>query len=198
MANTSAPFGFRPVKSLGGRDATFGQEKRRIAYNDTAALYIGDPVTSLASGLITRATAGTTTIAGIFLGCQYLSQSLGYVVESPVWPGNDAASTTVVTAYICNDPTALLEVQAGGSTTAIGVADIGANIQFALGTPDTRANTSGAYVDQTTIATTNTLPFRIVDLITTPPGANGTDITTGYNRVIVAFNNQDFKTNTGV
>jgi hypothetical protein len=39
------------------------------------------------------------------------------------------------------------------------------------------------------------LPFRIVGLVENPPGSNGTDITTEYNRVIVAFNNASTRTN---
>ena len=47
-------------------------------------------------------------------------------------------------------------------------------------------------------AVTATLPFRILDFIREPPGVNGTDITTAYPWVFVTFNNQDFKTLTGI
>ena len=43
--------------------------------------------------------------------------------------------------------------------------------------------------------TTVTLPFIIVGLVETPPGSDGTDITTEYNRVIVGFNNASSRTN---
>lgn len=199
MANTFAPYGFKWIGSLSGRDFTGSLQPRLIAYNDTTAIYTGDPVTSLSTGYITRSTAGTTTIAGIFYGCEYLSQALGYTVNSPYWPGSDAASTTTITALICNDPTAIFQVQAGGSTTAVGIANIMENINFAIGTPDTSAKISGAYADQTTLSpSTTTRPFRVIGLVTTPPGVNGTDITTGYNNILVTFNNQDFKTTTGV
>ena len=42
-------------------------------------------------------------------------------------------------------------------------------------------------------ATTSTYPFILVDVITSPAGVNGYDATTGYNRVIVGFNNEIFK-----
>jgi len=54
---------------------------------------------------------------------------------------------------------------------------------------------SGMTVDQDTLGTTVTLPFRIVGLVEDPPGVNGTDITTEYNQVIVAFNNASTRTN---
>jgi hypothetical protein len=53
-------------------------------------------------------------------------------------------------------------------------------------------------VTQTVPAVTATLPFRIMDFIRDPPGVNGTDFTTPYGWVFVAFNNQDFKTLTGI
>jgi hypothetical protein len=54
---------------------------------------------------------------------------------------------------------------------------------------------SGMTVNVATLNTTVTLPFRIVGLVENPPGSNGTDITTEYNRVIVAFNNASTRTN---
>ena len=196
MANTNAPFGFQLAGFLDGRSGTFGQQTRLIANADTTAVYSGDPVTSLNTGYVTRSTAGTTQIAGIFIGCTYLNTALGRTVWSPSWPGSGA--TGDITAYVISDPQATFKVQAGGSTTAIGLADINANANFAIGTPNTLSGQSGAYLDQTTISpSTTTLPFRIISLVTAPPGAPGTDITTGYNQVIVAFNFQDFRVTTG-
>ena len=196
MANTQAPFGFQLAGFLDGRSGSLGQQTRLIANADTNAVYSGDPVTSLSTGYVTRSTAGTTQISGIFIGCTYLNTALGRTVWSPSWPGSGA--TGDITAYVITDPQATFKVQAGGSTTAIGLADINANANFALGTPNTTTGQSGAYLDQTTInPATTTLPFRIISLIASPPGAPGTDITTGYNNVIVAFNFQDFRVTTG-
>jgi len=196
MANTQAPFGFQLAGFLDGRTGSLGQSTRLIANGDSNAVYSGDPVTSLNTGYVTRSTAGTTQIAGIFIGCEYLNTALGRVVWSPSWPGSGA--TGDVTAYVITDPQATFKVQAGGSTTAIGLSNIANNANFALGTPNTLSGQSGAYLDQTTINTTSTLPFRIIGLVTAPPGANGTDTTTGYNNVIVTFNWQDYKSTTGI
>lgn len=196
MANTNAPFGFQLAGFLDGRTGSLGQQTRLIANGDTTAVYSGDPVTSLNTGYVTRSTAGTTQIAGIFIGCTYLNTALGRTVWSPSWPGSGA--TGDVTAYVVSDPQAIFKVQAGGSATAIGLADINANVNFALGTGNATSGQSGAYADQTTISpSTTTLPFRIVGLIQAPPGANGTDITSGYNQILVAFNFQDFRVTTG-
>lgn len=196
MANTNAPFGFQLAGFLDGRSGSLGQQTRLIANADSTAVYSGDPVTSLSTGYVTRSTAGTTQIAGIFIGCTYLNTALGRTVWSPSWPGSGA--TGDVTAYVVTDPQAVFKVQAGGSSTAIGLADINTNVNFALGTPNTTSGQSGAYADQTTLsAATTTLPFRVVGLVQAPPGANGTDITSGYNQILVAFNFQDFRVTTG-
>jgi hypothetical protein len=196
MANTFAPFGFSQNRGNGSAP-TYEQRVRKIASGNATAIYAGDPVTTLNTGYITQSSPGTTQIAGIFVGCKYLSTALQRTIWSPFWPGSGA--TGDVEAYIVNDPNAQFVAQVGGSTsTGIVFADIGANVNFAVGTGSTVTGISGAYVDQTTVNTTATLPFRIVSLIENPPGGPGTDSTSAYNWVLVAFNNVDTKSLTGI
>lgn len=196
MANVNAPFGFSQ-RSGNGSSPTYEMVPRRAQYN-AGAMFYGDPVTSQTDGTIAQGSPGTTQIAGIFVGCDYLSVSQKRRVWSNYWPGSDVASGQYVNCKIVNDPNARFTVQAGGSATAIAIADIDANINFGIGTGNTANGISGAYADQTTIGTTSTLPFRIVDLVTDPPGAPGTDTTTGYNWIVVGFNNVDTKSLTGI
>lgn len=185
MANTSAPFGFRQVSGTGSAP-TYEQVAMAIASSNTTAIYYGDavvPVTGSATGYIKQATASTVALAGIFYGCQYLSTSQKRTVWSNYWPGSDAAGD--VTAYVVNDPNAKFVVQAGG--TNVGFSKIGQNIQLNVGSGNSASGISGMYVESP--ATTATLPFRVVDVVSQPPGANGTDITAAYNYVIVQFNN---------
>jgi len=196
MANTFAPFGFSQ-RSGNGSSPTYETVTRKAQYN-AGAMYSGDPVTSQADGTIAQGSPGTTQIAGIFNSCKYLSVSQKRTVWGNYWPGSDVASGNYVECYIVNDPNARFTVQAGGSTTPIGLADIDANINFAIGTGNAANGLSGAYADQTTIAVTATLPFRIVSLVDAPPGANGSDPTTGYNWIVVGFNNVDTKSLTGI
>lgn len=196
MANTNAPFGFEHEGYLPGYTGNFEHSVRKIKSDNSTAIYSGDPVTSLSTGYIARSTAGTTQIHGIFVGCEYISTSQKRKVWMPYWPGSDA--TGDITAYVIDSPQAIFRVRAGGSTTAIGFADINALANFALGTGNASTGKSGAYLDQTTIATaTTTLPFRIIGLVEDPPGADGTDATSGYNIVRVAFNFQDYRATTG-
>lgn len=196
MPNTQAPFGFQHIGYLEGAAPTSGNAVRKIASGYNTAIYFGDPVVSVSTGYIQRAAAGTTQIAGIFIGCKYLSTSQGRTIWMRYWPGSDAAAD--VEAYIINSPQALFQVQAGGAATAIGFADINANANFGLGTGNATTGQSGAFLDQTTLGTTTTHPFRVVDIVQFPSGANGTDAASAYNFVIVTFNWQDFKSTTGI
>ena len=196
MSNTNAPNGFQYFGRLEGGSPTEGQTARLIASADTAAVGSGDPVTSLNTGYVTLSTAGTTQIDGIFIGCRYLSTAIGRVIETNYWPGSGANGD--VTAFLSTDPQAVFQAQS--NNTAIVFADIGANINFVAGTPNSTTGFSAAALDQSTIATTNTLPFRIVGLLSDagPPGASGTDNANPYNRVLVSANNWDRKSLTGI
>ncbi len=185
MANTNAPFGFRQYRGTGSAP-TYEQVPMYIASNNTTAIFFGDavvPVTGTATGYIKQATASTVALAGIFVGCKYLSTSQKRTVWSNYWPGSDANGD--VEAYVVNDPNAQFVVQAGG--TNVGFAKVGQNIQLNVGTGNTASGISGMFVE--TPATTATLPFRIVGLVSAPPGANGTDVTAAYNQIVVQFNN---------
>jgi hypothetical protein len=201
MANTNAPFGFMQAFGSAGGAPTFSTSMRRIAPTNATAIYQGDPVmpvVSTANGYITQAAAGTTTLAGIFSGCKYTSVSQKRTVWSNFWPGSDA--TGDVTAYIIDDPNARFTVQGNsntfnitGTSTTWTSSPIGQYAQFAIGTGNTATGLSGAYLN--TLGTTVTLPFIVIDLVTSPPGFNGTDPTTAYNQVIVGFNNEIMRSN---
>lgn len=197
MANTLTPFGFRHFGVLEGSPPTYGMSARRIAAGNATAIFRGDPVTSLSTGYIAQSAAGTTQIAGIFQGCEYLSTSQGIKIRSKFWPGSDA--TGDVTAFIIDDPRATFLCQSNGSAVVLG--NVNNNANFALTQAgSTVTGYSGATLDQSTILTTATLPFRIIRLASDvlPAGSNGSDNTTNFNFAIVAFNNQDFKSLTGI
>jgi hypothetical protein len=197
MANTFAPFGFSQYSGTGSAP-TYEQNVGFCAYN-TAAMYFGDPVFQNSNGSIYPTTPGTGILAGIFVGCKYLSVSQKRTVWSNFWGAADVASTNTVEVYIVNDPNAKFLAQVGGSSsTGLATSDIGANVQFAYGTPNTMSGLSGAYIDITvTPTTTATLPFKVVGLDTAPPGSNGSEAG-AYNYAIVAFNNVTTKTLTGI
>jgi len=168
--------------------------------------------------LSTQAATGYvyTPIAGIFVGCKYLSTAQKRTVWSNYWPGSDANGD--VTAYIVNDPNANFSVQTANSNTtatAVGLSAVGQNIGFnwndSTATGETNGNTatglSTYFADQYTLTANSAagavsnayLPFRVVGVqnyvvggtspIASSSIGNNTDPTLGYNRIIVAFNN---------
>jgi hypothetical protein len=195
MANTNAPFGFSQY-SGNGSAPTYEQVPVLIAYN-AAAIYYGDPVEPDSNGLVVRSdgTIAAAGIAGIFVGCQYLSVSQKRTVWSNYWPGSDVAAGNSVYGYVVNDPNARFVVQTGA--TGATQSTVNLNIGFDIGTGNAASGLSGAFADVTTADVTTTLPFRVVGLVTNPPGSAGTEAG-AYNRIIVAFNNVTTRNATGI
>ena len=172
-------------------------DTRQVSSADTTAIGYGDVVKQLTTGFITRATASDNALAdhgiyGIFYGCEYYDTAQQRKIWSANWTGVATALANSVFAKVIIDPRMILEVQAGGSSTAIGLADIGANIGILNGTVAVNGISTQA-VDQTTINTTVTLPFRIVGL----SNKIGNDNTSGFNTVEVVLNNAVYNSRTG-
>ena len=141
MANTNTPFGFQEYYGGAGGAPTFAQSTRRVASTDSTAIFFGDPVmpvVSTANGYITQASPGTTVVAGIFVGCKYLSTSQKRTVWSNYWPRSDVASTDTVTGYIINDPNAKFVAQFGN--VAVDQGYVNSGVGFNIGTEIGRAH----------------------------------------------------------
>ena len=107
MANTNAPYGFRQYKGNGSAP-TYEQVAVIVDY-DASAIYYGDPVTAQADGSVARsASTGVSPapaalgIAGIFVGCKYLSTAQKRVVWSNYFPGSGDPVANSVEGYIVN------------------------------------------------------------------------------------------------
>lgn len=204
MANTSAPFGFQPVGHNGGMP-NFAVRTLRIISSNSTPIYKGDPVEwqdNTPTGYIKLAATAdipgsyNNSLAGIFLGCKYLSTSQKRTVWSPYWPGADTAYD--VEAFVVTDPMARFKVMAntGFTITSRSIwtsSPVGRLCTFNTGSGSATTGLSGAYVE--TLGTTG--EFMVVDVVTDPPGGvvNGTDPTSSYNHVIVGFNAQWLRTN---
>ena len=209
MANSSAPFGFKQISGAGSAP-TF--EQVAVVITSTAgAIYYGDPVTAQADGSVAQAASTGTTpgnlgIAGIFQGCKYLSTAMKRTVYSNYFPGSGDPVSGTVEGYIINDPNAHFLVQT--DSTGVALADVNGTVGFLIGSGNTATGLSGAYLD---IANTLNLssaspnfyaqnsPFRIIGLLSFPPGAPGT-LANGqaYDQAIVAFNSVNSRNFVGV
>ena len=178
----------------------------------TTTVTFNVPFQTLASNSVTVTGYVYIPVAGVFVGCKYLSTSQKRTVWSSYWPGSDANGD--VYAYVITDPNAQFLVQTANSNTtatAVGLANVGQNIGINYNdftaTGEANGNTatgqSTFFADQYTLAanypagyaSAGALPFRIVSLLNYQPGAtsplvsvNGADPTTAYNKIVVGFN----------
>jgi hypothetical protein len=178
-----APYGFAPVNLTGGTPFAGATREIPIASNYGTSIFNGDLVVPLTSGTIALA-ASTTTIPatgflGVFLGCSYTVPATGQKVFSNYYPANTVASD--ITAYICDDPTALFKVVHTGTgvntaqsltpTYVARSASIFKNAAIVLNTGVVATGRSRMAISS--IATTNTLPLRVVDVVRDTANAAG-------------------------
>ena len=196
MANVNQPFGFKLVSDASGGSPTDMLTSAIVQSTNTTAIFQGDPVSPDGSGYIVQAAAGTVMLAGIFKQVEYLNSSVGREIWTPYWAGSGNSGNG--SALINANPFSLFVAQA--LLTSFVRADIGSNVNFNIGTGSTATGQSAATLDQSTLATTNTLPFRIVALWSdiAPPGSPGTDNSTNYAWAVVTFNNVNLKQLTGI
>jgi hypothetical protein len=189
MANTFNPYGFKHIGYLPGYAPDYQLKSGVIALGNTTKIFFGDPVVQLSTGYVAQGVNGASTgLIGIFQGCDYIDAS-GQMKFSPYWPGSAQADAT---CRIMAAPGAMFMVQSTSGPTTF--ANIGENADFTVGTGSTVGGCfSGASLSN--IGTTSTLPFIIIGLqggLINAGGyggsGNGSDNSTAYNNVIVAFN----------
>lgn len=199
MANTQAQFGFQQFGYQPGGAPDYQLSKYAIQSTYATAIYFGDVVQKSASlgpylQPCLSGSSPSTGIVGIFQGCIYTPKG-----SAPTWyPWYPAAAGGAdAVAYVIDAPNALFRVAA--LLTAVPSTAIGNNIGFSTGAGGTTVGGgfSSYTVDQASLASTVTLPFKVVAMY--PGVGNGSDATTNYNWVIVGFNNFLYRQgNTGI
>ena len=176
MSATAAPFGLRPIGSVGGYTPQIRQypilssESTRICYGDVVKLTDAGSTTTI------QKDTGTTTATpiGIFMGCRFIDLNF-----SQQWSG---AANTEGMAYVMDDPTALFTIQADAT---VNDDDLAANAALVQGTSSSTLSISRVSLDISTAATTNTLPIRIVDWL---GGYDGDEKGTAFPIMVCRFN----------
>ena len=175
MANAETSFGLRPVGLVGSGTNSTGVTQYEIASNNTNAIFNGALVIPLAGGVIDQAgdTAGGTTAAlGVLVGVEYVDSVSKKPVFINYWPGSGSVSVDTnhpVKALVADNPEQLFVVAADATLTDRATALTGVFANASLGTSARTGSTdtgkSNSQLSVSSIATTATLPLRIVGLV---------------------------------
>lgn len=205
MATMLAPYGLRPINLLGGQTYAGSTRLYAIPASYAVTVQYGDPVivtnTGSTRGYLARFNATTTAttvtstgggfgFVGVFVGCTYTDPTYGKVFRQNYISGNSA---TDIQAYVVDDPDALFQIQADNTLAQTTLGCNASLIQTVAGNSGANIN-SGVALQASSVATTATLPVRIVDFI------NSTTSTIGdaYTDVLVRINTHFHRTgNTG-
>lgn len=168
----SAPYGYKPVNLIGGQPFAGSTRNYPVAYNNSAAIFYGDPVT-LSGGYIVLATLpvnSTNQIVGFFLGCYYTNPSTKQRLYSQYLPLNTLAGD--ITAIVADDPDVLVRcaVTASAGSTVVSSANslqVGSNmVGNSSVTGSTVTGNSANGVIAATAAGASTAGFRVLSLAT--------------------------------
>lgn len=160
MANINSPHGLNPVRYLSGQPYNGAGNIYTTTTGDGTAIGIGDPVLDLgtsttnADGTITKdvkIAATTDVITGVVVAV--LPDDRSSLIYR--------AASTVRRLLVADDPNLIFECQEGTGGTPLTANDIGLNVSLAIGSPSTTTGKSGATIDNSTEATSNTLLLKI-------------------------------------
>ena len=181
MATSAAPTGAEPVGTLSASGSFTGKVRHlKIASGYGTAIFYGDFVKLVSSGTVEKDT-GTTSLTpvGVFMGCSYTDPNTNQKTFNQQFPASTAASD--IMAYVLDDPSVLMRMQ-GDATLA--QTTLGNNVAVVQTAGSTSIGRSKNAVDSSTVATTNTLPLRIIDFVDGPTSTVGD----AFTDVIVKFN----------
>lgn len=195
MAATASPNGLLPVNLIGGLPFAGSTRQIKIASGYGVNIGYGDIVAiDGATGTIVKVTAtgadGTTNafpagVIGVFLGCTLTEPTFKYSIQRQNWVAGTVAPDAF--AYVCDDPNAVLQVQASG---AVAQAALGANISVVQGAVNTATGNSTVTVNHAGVGTEAFRPFRIVGFVestTSTAGDAFTDVLVKFNQGIHSY-----------
>lgn len=190
----SAPYGLKAVNRIDGMAYAGAIRQIPVASGYATAIFYGDTVKINATGFLVADTGtNDATPCGVLVGCAYTNSS-GQPVQGQYYP----ASTSNAVAYVVDDPMAAFQVavvSSGTTVTTTGVTRsvVGSNMALVQNTGSTTTGDSAVAVLSGSDATTNTLPVRVIDVVT----ATQID-STHYCELIVKINTHQYNNTTGV
>ena len=151
MANQNAPFGLRPLKSVGQGDDSTGMSSHSIDAGDASILFQGSPAIA-AAGYVDIATAGAVPNMGAFWGCFYVDPTTLKPTFKNYYPGSiTPPSSKDIEAFVYDNPNQMFEIQSdndGAST----LADVFSNADMVNFSGSTTNGVSNSELDDSTIA----------------------------------------------
>jgi len=184
MSSVSRINGFRYVKNVVGGSMTAQAETCFVPASDATVIMVGDAVQLLGDArnptgvpTVTRQATATGVPYGIVIGIGF--EGMGDVQNVP--PVNDLNTPVYRRAntdrylLVITDPNAVFEVQLAGAgpAAATATANVGLNGQFLLTAGNTSSGASGMQLDSAGLATTATLPLKIVGFPYRPDNVPG-------------------------
>ena len=216
MANQETAYGLRPIGFNGAGSNTTGVTQYEIASNNTNAIYQYGIVVPTSGGVIDMAgdTAGGTTPAlGVLMGVEYQDSVQKKPVWLNYWPGSGSVSVDTnypVKAFVADNPNQLFKVASDASLTnrATALAAVFANASLGTSAQGGSTNTgsSTAALNVASIATTATLPLRVVGIMDDVANSDYTAagiplivrLNAHYNSTNARFDSQTTAPTTGV
>ena len=172
MATTATPTGAEPVDTLSASGSFNGKVRHiKIASNYGTAIFYGDFVKLVAAGTVEKAAVTTSVAAGtvgIFMGCSFTDPTTNQMTFSQHYPASTVAADTM--AYVCDDPKLVFRMQ---GDEAIAQTGLGNNISAVNTAGSTSIGRSRNALDGGSIATTNTLPLRVIEFVEGPNSTVG-------------------------
>lgn len=182
MANVNAPFGLRPIGTVGGAHPGH-LEVFTTPAGDGTAIYIGDPVTKTGNGTAQTINGVTYPDCVIAATTDIIDGVVVAILADTEASLPYRAASTARRLLVCTDPNMLYEVQEGTSGTALTANDVGNNISLSIVAGSTVTGLSGTIINNATEATSNTLVCKLVRPVNRP------NLSFGYsNRWVVRIN----------
>jgi hypothetical protein len=175
MANQSTAYGLRPIGLVGSGANSTGVTQYEISSSNTNAIYQYGIVVPTADGVIDYAGAtngGTTQALGVLMGVEYQDSVQKKPVWLNYWPGSGSVSVDTnypVKAFVADNPNQLFKVASDASltnrATALAAVFANASLGTSARTGSTNTGSSDSALSVSSIATTATLPLRIVGIM---------------------------------
>ena len=194
--NVDRAQGFLPVRHLSGAPWNGQVQAYLIPSANSAACFIGDVVehngVGGAAGVIVNGynCEGMPTVKHSTLtttGQANVGVVVGFLPDPTNLTLRHRSASTNRIALVVTDPTVVYEVQEDADTTPIASGDIGCAVGIVTTAGNTTTGVSSMALDSSTVASTSTLPFKIVAMVPRPDNTISTG-TTDKTKYEVIFN----------